>query len=128
MQTFNKLTPYDVDFMCEKIYVAMEQFVTDQKQSRAPKSLLQFSLADYKHLHLKGMRDYFFDMFAAQKVSFDHYLEAMRAASYMPKELTSEEIENHRRMFASSQESDPKKDSAADSEQGLKVSAGRKRR
>ncbi len=126
MQTFNKLTPYDVDFMCEKIYVAMEKFVTEHK-SRNHKGLLQFSLADYKHLHLKGMRDYFFDMIAAQKMSFDHYLDAMRASSYMEKELTPEEIENHRRQFAHSQESGQKKDPATDSGQGLKVSIGGKR-
>ncbi len=126
MQTFNKLTPYDVDFMCEKIYVAMEKFVTEHK-SRNHKGLLQFSLADYKHLYLKGMRDYFFDMISAQKMSFDHYLEAMRASSYMEKELTPEEIENHRRQFAHSQESGQKKDPATDSGQGLKLSAGGKR-
>lgn len=126
MQTFNKLTPYDVDFMCEKIYVAMEKFV-DSRKGRSSRSELPFSLADYKHLHLKGMRDYFFDMISAQKMSFDHYLDAMRASSYMEKELTPEEIENHRRMFAQSHEAEQKKDPATESGQGLKVSMGGKR-
>ena len=37
MKTFNKLSSYDVDFLCEKIYVVMEQFVAEHKQSRSGK-------------------------------------------------------------------------------------------
>jgi len=126
MKTFNKLSSYDVDFMCEKIYVIMEQFLAEHKQSRSGK-VLPFSLADYKHLHMKGMRNYFYDMMTAQKNGFEHYLEAMRESSYMTRELTPDEIERHRQAFTATGDSDEKKDPAARSEQGLKVSAGGKR-
>lgn len=123
MKTFNKLSSYDVDFMCEKIYVAMEQFVTEHKKAPRP-GVLSFSLADFRHLYMKGMRDYFCDMMMAQKNSFEHYIEAMRESSYMTRELSPEEVERHRQAFMPQDDQDEKKDPAAGSVQGLKVSAG----
>ena len=92
------------------------------------KSLLPFTLADYKHMHLQGMRDFLMDMVNAQKTSFDHYVEAMRASSYMAaREMSPEEIERHHQMFGNlGTEADEKKDPVANEAQGLKVSGMRK--
>ncbi len=127
IKAFRKLTPYDVDFMCEKIYLSMEKAVKDKGAARS-KGLLPFSLPDYKHMHLQGMRDFLLDMVTAQKTSFDHYVEAMRASSYMgARELSPEEIERHNKMFGNlSDELDEKKDPAASEAQGLKTSGMRK--
>lgn len=122
MKTFNKLSSYDVDFQCEKIYVAMEQFLTEHKLSRNGK--LPFSLADFRHLYMKGMRDFFCDMMMAQKNSFEHYIEAMRESSYMPKELSPEEVEQHRQAFMSHGDQEERKDSDPGNVHGLKMSAG----
>lgn len=104
IKAFRKLTPYDVDFMCDKIYVAMEKMAMEKsfkgKDSSTSRPVLPFTLADYKHIHLQGMRNYLLDMVTAQKASFDYYVEAMRASSYMgARELSAAEIERHNSMF-----------------------------
>ena len=120
IKAFRKLTPYDVDFMCEKIYVSMETTVKDKGPCRT-KSLLPFTLADYKHMHLQGMRNYLLDMVTAQKTSFDHYVEAMRASSYMgAREISPDDIEKHNSMFGNlGAEFEEKKDPATTKVQGL---------
>ena len=98
MKTFNKLSSYDVDFKCEKIYVAMEQFVTEHDRG-TPKGSLPITLAEFRQVYMKGIRQYFCDMVRAQKNCFEHYIEAMHKTSYMPVELTDEEIRQHEQAY-----------------------------
>lgn len=78
---------------------------------------------------MQGMRKYFLDMVSAQKNSFDHYIEAMRASSYMAeRELTPEEIERHHQMFSNLEENIRKrKSSSAGTMHGHRASGRRKK-
>ena len=125
VKAFRHLTPYDVDFNCEKIYLAMEQFLHNKGWTKP----LPFTLPEYRYIHMQGMRTYFLEMISAQKNSFDHYIEAMRASSYMAeRELTPEEIERHHQMFSNlADDIRGRKRSAATAMHGLRGSGRRKK-
>lgn len=95
--TFKGMDPYQVDTLCETLYVEFERFLVDRFGAR-PKSV-PLNLAEFKHVHILGMRKFHLKQIYAQKVSYDSFCEAQRLLSSMPVELTEEEKRAHRKKF-----------------------------
>jgi len=92
--TFKELDPYEVDTLCETLFAQFEQFFIDGRSSR--KHGTPFNLAEYKHLHILGMRKFHLLQLYAQKVSYDNFCEEQRLLANMPVQLTEEEKAEHR--------------------------------
>ena len=123
--TFKELDPYEVDTLCETLFAQCEQFFIDGRASR--KNGIPFNLAEFKHLHILGMRKFHLLQLYAQKVSYDHFCEEQRLLANMPVQLTEEEKAEHREKLKHVfDELDIKKGPAAKT-QGRKVPSARKK-
>ncbi len=72
--TFKGLDPYQVDILCETLYAELERFVVDRIGPKV--KVPAINLAEFKHIHILGMRKFHLHQIYAQKVSYDNFCEA----------------------------------------------------
>lgn len=95
--TFKGMNPFQVDTLCETLFVELERFIVDRLGTRS--RTVPLNVAEYKHVHILGMRKFHLKQIYAQKVSYDSFCEAQRLLASMPIELTDEEKKEHRKKF-----------------------------
>jgi hypothetical protein len=120
--SFAGLDPYEVENLCEMLFVEYERLVTERRDPR-------LNFAEFQHVHILGMRKFHLKQMYMQKVDYESSRKAKRLLAQFTTELTDKEKAQHKkqhRKFFDELERE-KKDPAHRSGQGLKVSGDKKK-